>query len=204
MSSATLTALTGAQFVDMIRDTSGMDAEMVVFADQIQRSSERVDSTIAQIKVGDKARDLISARLQDLREANDVMKKMTKGGQETLSDDFADDFSKHFGGDTTRANELLQLTRGFDIQVNLEGGVVSTEEGQEPLYVKGAFGDAAEAEIQRLEGLISKMDGERQIALVRLNQETNNKSRALSLAVNLLKAKNDSAKMIISALRSTG
>jgi len=204
------TALTGAQFAEQFRDTSGMDAEMIVFADQIQRSSERVEDTIREIKIGDRTRDVIGARLDDLREANAAIKAITNNGQDKIPtkkkdlEAFKKDFLAQFDeNDQAHAEELFALTRNFDVRVNPQTGAVSTEEGG-ALFVPGSLGNVAEAEIQRLEGLISKMDGEREIALVRLNQETNNKSRALSLAVNLLKAKNDSAKMVISALRSTG
>jgi len=196
-------------------DLSGLDAEAIVLAHQIQRSSDRVQDVIGQMKLADAMRDAASARLNDLRTAYGVATSVADGENKWIHkwQDLKEAMYKHFGIADPKhpeagpardeADRILRLcaTRGSKVVANADGQV-TIQNGTGKLFESGMTTDQLDAEIKRFEDQIAQLDSNRQVLMIKMNQETNNKNRTISMVTNLLKAKNDAARSILNALRT--
>jgi predicted DNA-binding protein YlxM (UPF0122 family) len=189
--------------------TVGADAELILYSDQIKKAGERVQDIMDKIKLGSKLRETISRRLNLLREMKSVMHSAADGNG-NIKDEKAvtDALKEHCGGTKNDKYELMDKVLGhgggFEATINPASGEMQITNEDRSLFEanKKVENQPIEAEIKRLEDELSKLDADSQLTMVRLNQETNNKNRAVTLLTNLLKAKNDALRGILANLRS--
>lgn len=185
---------------------AGADAETVLYAEQIRDSESRTTQFKDQIAHSRTLREAISRRLDQLRLLESAVSAATDSeGKLGNWCELSKEIDNIAGGNTAMATELNDLAAwggGWKATINVTDGTLNTRTaGCQALVRPGSSGQPIQAEIKRLEGEISQLDGDRQLQMVQLNQEINNKNKVVNLLTNLLKAKNDAARMILSNLR---
>jgi len=215
------------------RMLAGADAETILYAEQIRNSESRAGQIMEQLGHARTLREVISQRLNMLRQLEAAVSAATdKDGKLESDKKLRQEIENVAGGNTTVADDLWQLAhKGGDWKATIDvntgtvhtsspgdsaqlrtkprvwrnGQVVATRTsapGATPLVKVGSAAQRVQAEIKRLEDEICQLDGDRQLHMVQLNQEINNKNKVLNLLTNMLKAKNDAARMILSNLRA--
>lgn len=211
---------------------AGADAETILYAEQIRDCESRLGQVMDQIGHARTLREVISQRLNKLRQLESAVSAATdKDGKLEGEEKLRAEIEKIAGGDDALKNDLVELAfKGgeWKATVNVTDGKVHTSSpgdgvrlstrpsvwrngqvvatrttapGAKPLVNFNSSGQPVQAEIKRLEDEISQLDGDRQLLMVQVNQEINNKNKVINLLTNLLKAKNDAARMILSNLR---
>ena len=165
---------------------TGADLAFVVYAMQIRDMDKRVALSLQQIQHSSKLRDAIANRIGELRDLQAEVEKTGKDGKLCF-------------GAKSRApqKEEINLTREGAIQV--EYGETMGSPNTYGLWTVSA--NEIDLRIKNLTAKVQKLDSDRELKMIMLNQMLNKKGQAVSQLTNLLKKSNDNRSNIINNMR---
>jgi hypothetical protein len=180
---------------------SGCDLAVVIFAMQIEQQDRNIANLLTQIDQIGKMRDAYNDRLDGLRKLKDIVVS-TNG-----STDHDADSKATMGEIAAKAGDKLKELplQKAEMSVDPNTGAVKWQEtgplGQleEQTYMITA--ENIDAEIKRLEGQAQKLDSQREIKIIELNQQVNKKEQAVTQLTTLIKKANDTHMAIINNLK---
>jgi hypothetical protein len=201
---------------------SGADLAMVVFGLQIQQMENDVVDEIKKIEDAGKVREAMNDRMTQLRAVRDLI----RGIDAKDKDGFVE--LHHLIEQMNAKGMDLGLLQQMDFHMNADGSV-EKKVGKPLIGAENAFDkdgkpipllkveiptygvfyningkiqpDAIDSEVKRLEGEAQKLDQNREIKMIMLNQQLNKKEQAVTQLTNIIKKTHDTRSAIINNLK---
>lgn len=192
---------------------SGDDMAFVVFAMQIQKMNQGVTDELKNIQQTSKLRDAMSKDLAKLRDLKALIEKCRNGDDKDRANTgtMIKEHAKNVGCKPEDALESFKKTypmfetaysidkNGSVVKQKVEGSAYlskGVENGQYAIYTKDV-----EARIENLGDKMKKLDSNREIKMIMLNQLLNKKGNAVSQLTNMLKQAHNTDQAIINNLK---
>jgi hypothetical protein len=204
---------------------SGADLATIVFALQIQQMDKSIETEIKRIEDAGKVREAINGRMQALRELRDLIRgidaEYKDGHVKTLhvvehmiakgmSPDLLKQMDFELQADGTLKTTTGKLLIGAESALDANGQFKNPAISHHPLayllppelVITGVIQpEVVDSEIKRLESEAQKLDQNREIKMIMLNQELNKKEQAVTQLTNIIKKTHDTKSAVIANLK---
>jgi len=158
------------------------DLACAVIAEAMQAQQQRVRQLLGTLRLAGNAREVLGQRLGRLRQLKQHLQQKTDDNDEKI----------------TVGSEFADCRAKIDYDVDLESGRIAPRKTGDLCDDKGrASINGVDLEIKRLEDIAQRIDSQREVLLVELNDAIAKKGQYTQLISNVLKRKNDVARAII-------
>jgi hypothetical protein len=192
---------------------TGADAAFLVYAMQIKKMDQNVTDALNNIQDTSSMRDAMSKDLAKLRELNNLVARHADGGGGcNISKVINDWAAKNCKPDDTYQQKSDQFWKAFpqlkgsNYSLDKNGNAVRTPNGKGIARSDGDNGwtintNDVKTAIDNLSDDIKKLDSNREIKMIMLNQMLNKKGNAISQLTNMIKQAHNNEQAIINNLK---
>jgi hypothetical protein len=197
---------------------TGADMAFVVYAMQIQKMNQTVSDSLKNIQYTSKLRDAMSKDLAKLRQLKSMIDRNRNNDPQDRANTEAlvKDHAKSMGLNPENKEHFDKAQRDFHntypmnertYSLDKDGGVVTQNSTTKHLSKDcgrdgwAIYSKDVEARIDNLSDQVKKLDSDREIKMIMLNQTLNKKGNAVSQLTNMIKQAHNTEQSIINNLK---